>query len=49
MSLRLPVGTARAFAARTREVVGAGRALCPVCGEPMDPEGHLCAGRGAAW
>jgi len=40
--LRIPVGTARAFAKRTREVVGAGRALCPLCGNPMDPEGHDC-------
>ena len=46
MSLRLPVGTARAFAARTLEVVGAGRPLCPLCGAPMDPEGHVCAGPG---
>ncbi|MFB2581241.1 DUF3090 domain-containing protein [Herbiconiux sp. P15] len=38
----MPVGTARAFAKRTREVVGAGRPLCPLCGTPMDPEGHTC-------
>ena len=44
--VRLPVGTARAFAARTLEVVGAGRALCPRCGEPMDPGGHMCPGSG---
>jgi len=37
------VGTARAFAKRTREVVGAGRPMCPLCGEPMDPDGHTCA------
>ncbi|TWX40316.1 DUF3090 family protein [Frigoribacterium sp. ACAM 257] len=49
MTLRLPVGTARAFAARTLEVVGAGRALCPLCGAPMDPEGHVCAGPGDSW
>ncbi|MFB2556840.1 DUF3090 domain-containing protein [Herbiconiux liangxiaofengii] len=40
--LRMPVGTARAFAKRTREVVGAGRPLCPLCGTPMDPSGHVC-------
>lgn len=38
----MPVGTARAFAKRTREVVGAGRPLCPLCGMPMDPQGHIC-------
>jgi uncharacterized repeat protein (TIGR03847 family) len=40
--VRIPVGTARAFATRTLEVVGAGRPLCPLCGAPMDPEGHTC-------
>lgn len=40
--VRIPVGAARAFAERTREVVGAGRPLCPVCGVPMDPDGHVC-------
>lgn len=40
--VRMPVGTARAFAKRTREIVGAGRPLCPLCGSPMDPEGHVC-------
>lgn len=40
--VRIPVGAARAFAQRTREVVEAGRPLCPLCGEPMDPEGHVC-------
>ncbi|WP_440708024.1 DUF3090 domain-containing protein [Herbiconiux sp. YIM B11900] len=40
--VRMPVGTARAFAKRTREIVGAGRPLCPRCGDPMDPEGHDC-------
>lgn len=24
------------------EVVNRGRATCPQCGEPMDPEGHFC-------
>ncbi|MCU1445413.1 DUF3090 domain-containing protein [Cryobacterium sp.] len=40
--VRMPVGTARAFAKRTREVVGAGRPLCPLCGQPIDPDGHTC-------
>lgn len=42
LELRLPVGSARAFAERARQVVGQGRAACPRCGEPMDPEGHDC-------
>jgi len=40
--VRMPVGTARAFAKRTREVVGAGRPACPLCGYPVDPDGHVC-------
>jgi uncharacterized repeat protein (TIGR03847 family) len=38
--VRLPVGAARAFAKRTREVVGAGRPICPICGNPIDADGH---------
>lgn len=38
----MPVGTARAFAKRTREIVGAGRPACPLCGYPMDADGHIC-------
>ena len=40
--VRLPVGTARAFAQRTRRVVRAGRPTCPRCGRPMDADGHVC-------
>jgi uncharacterized repeat protein (TIGR03847 family) len=39
--VRIPVGAARAFADRTREVVGAGRPICSVCGYPIDPDGHI--------
>lgn len=45
--VRMPVGTARAFAKRTREIVGAGRPACPLCGYPMDPDGHTCTLPGA--
>jgi uncharacterized repeat protein (TIGR03847 family) len=40
--VRIPVGTARAFAKRTREVVGAGRPICPLCRVPMDSDDHIC-------
>lgn len=40
--VRIPVGTARAFAKRTREIVGAGRPLCPLCRVPMDADDHVC-------
>ena len=42
LRVRMPVGTARAFAKRTREVVGAGRPACPLCGYPVDTDGHTC-------
>lgn len=42
MTIRLPVGSARAFAKRTREIVGAGRPLCGLCRMPMDDEDHIC-------
>ncbi|PFG43750.1 putative repeat protein (TIGR03847 family) [Isoptericola jiangsuensis] len=41
--LRIPVGTARAFAERARRVVAAGRPACPLCGMPVDSDGHECA------
>src|SRR5699024_5676617 len=33
---------ARAFAARANRVLSAGRKPCPLCGEPLDPQGHIC-------
>lgn len=46
--VRMPVGTARAFAKRTREVVGAGRPICERCGTPIDADGHVCIALGGA-
>ncbi|GAB3268631.1 DUF3090 domain-containing protein [Arthrobacter pigmenti] len=42
LRVHMPVGTARAFAKRAREVVGAGRPACPLCGDPVDADGHIC-------
>jgi uncharacterized repeat protein (TIGR03847 family) len=33
---------ARAFAERADRVVNAGRKPCPLCAEPLDPDGHIC-------
>ncbi|MDP9435562.1 MAG: DUF3090 family protein [Actinomycetota bacterium] len=33
---------ARAFVKRAQRVVAAGRPPCPLCGLPLDPEGHVC-------
>ncbi|RZK85820.1 MAG: DUF3090 family protein [Rhodococcus sp. (in: high G+C Gram-positive bacteria)] len=33
---------ARDFSLRSERVIAAGRAPCPLCGEPLAPEGHIC-------
>jgi len=33
---------AREFALRSERVIAAGRPPCPVCGEPISPQGHMC-------
>ncbi|MFW0790720.1 DUF3090 domain-containing protein [Gordonia sp. CPCC 205333] len=38
----LTTDAARAFAARSQRVLSAGRPPCPLCGDPLDPAGHLC-------
>lgn len=34
--------SARQFAGRTSLVLSAGRPPCPLCQEPLDPQGHIC-------
>ncbi|WP_353950029.1 DUF3090 domain-containing protein [Knoellia sp. S7-12] len=38
----LDATNARAFARRCQAIVAAGRPPCPFCGQPLDPEGHIC-------
>ncbi|GAA3823505.1 DUF3090 family protein [Nocardioides panacisoli] len=40
--VRLDAAKARAFVQRSTRVIGAGRPSCPFCGQPVDPDGHLC-------
>jgi uncharacterized repeat protein (TIGR03847 family) len=42
LRVRLSPQAARAFIDRARRVVSAGRPPCPLCGQPLDPAGHLC-------
>jgi uncharacterized repeat protein (TIGR03847 family) len=35
---------AQAFVGRVRALIKAGRKICPICGQPKDPGGHVCAG-----
>jgi uncharacterized repeat protein (TIGR03847 family) len=36
------VEAVRSFVRRARAVVAAGRPPCPLCGQPLDPAGHVC-------
>ncbi|HVT22206.1 MAG TPA: DUF3090 domain-containing protein [Mycobacteriales bacterium] len=42
LRVKLSPAVARAFAKRALRVVAAGRPPCPLCGNPLDPEGHIC-------
>jgi uncharacterized repeat protein (TIGR03847 family) len=42
LRVRLRPDVARAFAKRALRVVAAGRPPCPLCGNPLDPQGHVC-------
>ena len=42
LRVRLTPEATRAFVDRARRVVAAGRPPCPLCGQPLDPGGHLC-------
>lgn len=40
--VRLTGTMARAFASRSAALVASGRPPCPLCGNPLDPAGHIC-------
>jgi uncharacterized repeat protein (TIGR03847 family) len=42
LRVRLTPAAARSFVKRAERVVAAGRPPCPLCGNPLDPEGHVC-------
>ena len=42
LRVRLTPEATREFIDRARRVVAAGRPPCPLCGQPLDPAGHLC-------
>lgn len=42
LRVHLTPAAARAFAKRAMRVVSAGRPTCPLCGQPLDPSGHIC-------
>ncbi|NUR29202.1 MAG: DUF3090 family protein [Catenulispora sp.] len=42
LRVRLTPQGVRDFIDRARRVLAAGRPPCPLCGQPLDPAGHLC-------
>jgi uncharacterized repeat protein (TIGR03847 family) len=45
LRVRLTPDIARSFAERAARIVGSGRPPCPLCGQPLDPQGHICPRR----
>jgi uncharacterized repeat protein (TIGR03847 family) len=45
LRVRMTTEVARGFVQRAIEVVAAGRLPCPLCGQPLDPQGHICPRR----
>ena len=45
LRVRITADAARSFVARAARVVAAGRPPCPLCGAPLDPQGHICPRR----
>lgn len=42
LRVRLDADRARSFVRRAEALVAAGRPACPLCGQPLDPQGHFC-------
>jgi uncharacterized repeat protein (TIGR03847 family) len=42
LRVRLTPGETRAFIERAKRVLASGRPPCQLCGQPLDPRGHLC-------
>jgi uncharacterized repeat protein (TIGR03847 family) len=45
LRVRMTADAARSFVARATRIVAAGRPPCPLCGQPLDPQGHICPRR----
>ncbi len=45
LRVRVTPAYAREFIASALRVLAAGRPPCPLCGQPLDPQGHLCPRR----
>lgn len=45
LRVRLTADSARSFVVRATRIVASGRPPCPLCGQPLDPQGHICPRR----
>ena len=45
LRVRISLDAARSFVSRATRVVASGRPPCPLCGAPLDPQGHICPRR----
>lgn len=45
LRVRISLAAARKFVTRAARVVSSGRPPCPLCGQPLDPQGHICPRR----
>lgn len=49
LRVRISAAAARSFVEGANRVVRAGRPPCPVCGNPLDPGGHICPRRNGTY
>jgi uncharacterized repeat protein (TIGR03847 family) len=47
--IRMSAPLARRFVDHAVRVVASGRPPCPLCGQPLDPQGHLCPRRNGTY
>ena len=45
LRVRVTAAAARSFVQRAAQVVASGRPPCPLCGQPLDAQGHICPRR----
>jgi uncharacterized repeat protein (TIGR03847 family) len=45
LRVRITASAAKGFVERAVRVVSSGRPPCPLCGQPLDPQGHICPRR----
>jgi uncharacterized repeat protein (TIGR03847 family) len=45
LRVRVTPAAARSFVERAAQLVASGRPPCPLCGQPLDPQGHMCPRR----